>query len=86
MNSEYEESQGKKLRSFNMSSHGRSEQSHVRTSILLTKALDMNLEAYCAIKSKSKNEAMQELLKAGLKNAGLGLDPDREPKKITVSY
>lgn len=69
-----------------MSSHGRPEQSHVRTSILLTKALDKNLEAYCAIKSLSKNEAMQQLLKTALKNAGLGLDPDREPKTITVNY
>jgi hypothetical protein len=76
----------KEVKESNMSSQGRSEQSHVRTSILLTKALDMNLEAYCAIKSKSKNEAMQELLKVALRSAGLGLDPDREPTKITVSY
>lgn len=69
-----------------MPTNERSEQAHVRTSILLTKALDMNIEAYCAITSKSKNEAMQELLKKALRNAGLGLDPDREPKKITVTY
>lgn len=69
-----------------MSTNGRSGRTHVRTSILLTKALDMNLEAYCAITSKSKNDAMQELLKKGLRNAGLGLDPDKKPKKIKVSY
>lgn len=69
-----------------MSTAGRSEREYVRTSILLTKALDMNIEAYCAITSKSKNEAMQELLKKALRSAGLGLDPDREPKKITVTY
>lgn len=67
-----------------MSTNARSEQAYVRTSILLTKALDMNIEAYCAITSKSKNEAMQQLLKESLRTAGL--DPDREPKKITVTY
>lgn len=69
-----------------MSTHERSERNHVRTSIVLTKALDMNIAAYCAIKSKTKNEAMLELLREALKNAKLGLDPDREPKTITVTY
>lgn len=69
-----------------MSTHERSERDYVRTSIVLTKALDMNIAAYCAIKSKSKNEAMLELLKEALRSAKLGLDPDREPKKITVTY
>jgi hypothetical protein len=69
-----------------MSTNGRSGREHVRTSILLTKALDMNLEAYCAIMSMSKNDAMQLLLKKALRGAGLGLDPDREPKKIKVCY
>lgn len=57
---------------------------YVRTSILLTKVLDRNIEAYCAIKSKSKNEAMQELLKVALQSAGL--QPDKEPREISVAY
>lgn len=69
-----------------MSTNGRSDREIVRTSILLTKALDMNIEAYCAITSKSKNEAMQELLRKALRSSGLGIDPDKEPKKITVTY
>ena len=53
---------------------------YVRTSILLKKVVDRNIEAYCALSSKTKNEAMQELISDGLK--GKGLEPDKEPRSI----
>jgi hypothetical protein len=52
----------------------------VRTSLVLPKILDRNLQAYCAIESKSKTEVIIELVKQKLNQEGY--KPDQLPRMV----
>ncbi len=55
----------------------------VRTTLILPKSLDRNVEAYCIKEGVTKNTALLKLLAVALSNEGY--QPNRTPK-VTISY
>lgn len=55
----------------------------VRTTLILPKSFDRNVEAYCIKEGVTKNTALLKLLSEGLSIHGY--QPNRTPK-VTISY
>ena len=59
-------------------------QSVTRTTIILPRVLDQNIEVLCSIEGKQKGEVIATALKQFLEKKGL--QPDKTPKNVSVIY
>jgi hypothetical protein len=59
-------------------------QSVTRTTVVLPKVLDQNIEVLCSIEGKPKGEIIAAALKQFLEKKGL--QPEKSPKSVSVIY